>query len=203
MSFPAWYLLFTIPVPLDDVTIRLRMLSAGTAVGILNGLDMETGRLGTAIFSQLEDAEFYLDVADPCSGIRSLFAMMSLTAAYAHFMLESRLQRWMLFACSIPIAVAANIFRVLCICLVAHHYGQDAAVGFYHDFSAYVTFLLAILLMFFAKQLVVKIGSWLRKKRLFLQKHSAQDTTADTKSEYPLAVVCLTAALTVLTLVFF
>ncbi|MEI7899397.1 MAG: exosortase/archaeosortase family protein [bacterium] len=158
MLFPASFLIFTIPVSsfLDFFTVHLRILASALATGILNGFGLSIERSGTALFSRVPGAEFNVDVADPCSGIRSLFAMMALTAAYAYFTQKTLLQKWALFACSIPLAMIGNIFRIFSICLVAAWFGQDVATGFYHDYSGYVVFLVGVLLMIQAGVLIEK-----------------------------------------------
>ena len=165
MSFPAGFLLFTVPVSsfLDFFTMHLRMFSSGMATGILNGFGMEIERSGTALFSRIPGGEFNVDVADPCSGIRSLFAMMALTAAYAHFTLKTRFQKWTLFACSLPIAMIGNMFRIFSICLVARFFGQKVATGFYHDYSGFVIFIIGVFLMFQTGRGVIKLEAWARK----------------------------------------
>jgi len=134
----------------------LRIFASSLSVALLNGFGLQVIQSGTALISLLPGAEFNVDVADPCSGIRSLFAMMALTAAYAHFSQRTPLQKWALFACSIPLAVFGNVMRILSICVVAHFFGQDVATGFYHDYSGYVVFLAGVALM-------VECGRWLTK----------------------------------------
>lgn len=75
MIFPAAFLLFAIPISsyLDFFTIRLRLFSTSLASGILNGFGVIIERSGTALISRVPGSEFSVDVADPCSGIRSLF----------------------------------------------------------------------------------------------------------------------------------
>lgn len=146
--FPALYLLFTIPLAtfLDVVTIHLRLLACSTALAVLNGIGVEVVQQGTAILSQGAHP-FSIDVAEPCSGLRSLFALMALTAAYAWFTQSGFLRRALLFACSIPLAVLGNVMRIVTICLVAAGADPDFATGFYHDYSGYIVFLVAILCM--------------------------------------------------------
>jgi exosortase/archaeosortase family protein len=134
------------------------------ATGILNGFGMAIERSGTALFSRVPGGEFNVDVADPCSGIRSLFAMMALTAAYAHFTLKAPLQKWMLFACSLPIAMVGNMFRIFSICFVARFFGQKIATGFYHDYSGFVIFIIGVLLMFESCRWVIKLDAWAKKR---------------------------------------
>ena len=157
MRFPAAFLCFTIPVSsfIDFFTIHLRILSTAIATGLLNGVGLAVERSGTALYSRVPGAEFNVDVADPCSGIRSLFAMMALTAAYAYFTQRGTWRRWLLFACSLPIAVIGNMVRIMSICVVAAWFGQKAATGYYHDYSGYVVFLVGVLLM-------VQAGEWMK-----------------------------------------
>lgn len=160
MRFPAVFLCFTIPVSsfIDFFTIHLRILSTAFATGLLNGVGLAVERSGTALYSRVPGSEFNVDVADPCSGIRSLFAMMALTAAYAYFTQRGTWRKWLLFACSLPIAVIGNMVRIMSICVVAAWFGQQAATGYYHDYSGYVVFLVGVLLM-------VQAGEWMKGRR--------------------------------------
>jgi exosortase len=156
MLFPAAYLLFIIPTSfLDLLTFRLRLLAAWVSSGVLNGVGIAVQQVGTAMIST-DGAGFKLDVADPCSGMRSVFALAALTAAYAWFTQRTVLRRWLLFACAVPLAVIGNIVRIVSICLVARVMGQESAVGFYHDYSGYVVFVVAVLLM-------MQMGAWIQK----------------------------------------
>ena len=146
--FPAIYLLFTVPLAtfLDVVTIHLRLLASGTAFAVLKGFGVEVAQHGTAIIAQGAHA-FNIDVAEPCSGLRSLFALMALTAAYSWYTQPTWLRRIALFACAIPLAVLGNVVRILTICMCAAWGSADFAMGFYHDYSGYVIFIVAIALM--------------------------------------------------------
>ncbi|MGN0846104.1 MAG: exosortase/archaeosortase family protein [Kiritimatiellia bacterium] len=146
--FPALFLLFTVPLAtfLDAVTIHLRLFASGTALVLLKGFGLDVVQQGTAIISQGAHP-FSVDVAAPCSGMRSIFALMALTAAYAWFTQPTWLRRGVLFACSVPLAVLGNITRILTICCVAAVANADFALGFYHDYSGYIVFAVAIALM--------------------------------------------------------
>ena len=147
LLFPAAFLLFCIPLAtfLDVVTVHLRLLASSTAYGVLHGLGVEVVRQGTMIGAA--DGSFAIDVAEPCSGLRSIFALLALTAGYAYFNQPTPLRKWMLFACAVPIAILGNVARILSICLVARGCSSGFATGFYHDYSGYVVFLVAIVLM--------------------------------------------------------
>ena len=152
--FPALFLLFCLPFHsfLDIVTIHLRQLAVSVAYGAMKGVGVEVVRQGTMLASP--SGGFAIDVAEPCSGLRSLFAMAALTAGYAYFTQPTWLRRGILFALSIPIAVAGNIARIFTIVAIAATCSAEFATGFYHDYSGYVVFLVAISLMVACGELV-------------------------------------------------
>ena len=161
--FPALFLLFTVPMTsyLDAVTIHLRLFASGTAFVLLRGFGVDVVRAGTAIVSQGAHP-FSIDVAEPCSGLRSLVALMALTAAYAWYTQPTWRRRMALFACAIPLAVLGNVVRVLSICFVAVWASPDFALGFYHDYSGYVVFVVAIACMVACGEIITR---WCRRGR--------------------------------------
>ena len=154
--FPLGFLLFCLPLHtyLDLVTIHLRLLGVSIAYEALQGVGVDVVRQGTMLLSPT--GAFSIDVADPCSGMRSLFAMMALTAGYAYFTQPTWLRRGLLFALAIPIAVLGNVARIFSIVAVAATCSADFATGFYHDYSGYVIFLVALLLMVMTGGLITK-----------------------------------------------
>lgn len=152
--FPAAFLLFCMPLAtfLDVVTVHLRLLAVAVASSVLSGLGVDVVRCGTMLASA--SGAFSIDVAEPCSGLRSLFAMMALTAGYAYFNQPTWPRRALLFALSIPIAILGNVARILSIALVGSLCSPTFATGFYHDYSGYVIFLFAIALMLLTNGLI-------------------------------------------------
>ena len=147
LIFPCAYLVFCIPLNfLDSLTFPLRLFAAMISTNLLNGLGIEALRSGSAIYSA-RPGEFSFDVADPCSGIRSMLAMTALTAIYAYLTQKTMFKKWALFLASIPLAIAGNIARIVTIVLVALSFGEKLAAGLYHDYSGYIFFPVAILLM--------------------------------------------------------
>ncbi len=163
MLFPALYLCFTIPVSalVEMFTLHLRLLASGTALAVLNGIGIDAVREGTAIMSQGAHP-FNIDVAEPCSGLRSLMALMALTAAYAWFNQPTWTRRILLFATSVPLAILGNITRILTICIVAVCANSDFALGFYHDYSGYIVFIVAIALMVAVGELITRLCDWMK-----------------------------------------
>ncbi len=146
--FPCVFLFFMIPVNFLDpiIAFPLRLFVTKFSVGLLNLAGMEVVQSGTAIKSlhgQFQD----LDVADPCSGIRSLIALMALTSVYGYVTMDKGWKKWVLFLSAIPLAVVGNTARIATIAFVSQAFGQRVAGRIYHDFSGFIVFSLATLCM--------------------------------------------------------
>ena len=155
--FPALFLLFTVPMTtyLDAITIHLRLFASGTAFVLLRGFGVDAVQNGTAIVSQGAHP-FSIDVAEPCSGLRSIVALAALTVAYAWYTQPTWRRRAALFACAVPLAILGNVVRVLSICFVAAWANPDFALGFYHDYSGYVVFVVAIACMVACGEIITR-----------------------------------------------
>jgi exosortase len=146
LIFPCAYLLFCIPWNfIDNLTVPLRILSCYLSEHVLNGLGVAVAREGTLLLSAT--GTFALNIADPCSGLRSLIAMLAISSAYGLFLPWGTLKRWLLFALSIPLAVIANVIRICTIALIATWFNSEKSLMVYHDYSGYVLFPLAIILL--------------------------------------------------------
>ncbi len=165
MRFPLAFLCFAIPVSfLAQATFPLRLFGSVLATELLNGLGIATTRMGTALYSTAGQG-FKLDVADACSGIRSIMALMALTAAYAYVFRPRNWERWLLFAMSVPIAALANVGRIVTIAIVSLAFGQEAGLKVYHDYSGYLVFVLAVLLVIGINALMDKAKTGLKRLR--------------------------------------
>lgn len=147
--FPILLLAFIMPVGfLDNFTVPLRRMSVSTTAFILNGLGVPVRQLGTAIVSA-SDTPFQLDVADPCSGIRSIVALFVGTAAYGAIALRRLWSRWVLFSLSIPIAFLGNILRLLLTALTSSVINQHAGMTL-HDHALFIIAPIYTIIIFFA-----------------------------------------------------
>jgi len=100
----------------------------------------------------------YIAIEAPCSGLRSLISLLTLGLLFAFAMKVSYVKKGLLLLSTIPIAMAANIIRVIMLATVNDLYGEKVAMGFFHDFSGYFVFAFA----FFGLWMVGKI---LERKR--------------------------------------
>lgn len=193
--FPAAFLLFCMPLAsfLDVVTVNLRLFAVAVASAIMRGVGFDIVRQGTMIVSAHGD--FAIDVAAPCSGLRSLFAMLALSAGYAYFALPSWPRRALLVVLAVPIAIAGNVARILSIAVIGVAASPDFAVGFYHDYSGYVVFLVAIMLMLATVSLIAR---WPRRRPASKAEAAPPTQAAAAPARLfamTLAVVALVAAL--------
>ena len=140
--FPLGYLVFMLPMPpylVNVVSFQLKVFAAraGSFAAVKMGIPLV--RSGMTIHVPAGS----LRIADPCSGLRSLIALVALGALFAYLSDGKVWKRAVLFVSSVPLAVAANIVRISVLCVVASVWGIDAALGFFHDFSGLMLFLMA------------------------------------------------------------
>ena len=160
-GFPLIFLVFAWPLPFLDnyIAFPLRMLMSHAAVFSLDFIGIDVVRSGTGILSAPEPMlgipagkKFAVDVADPCSGIRSLFALMMASALYGNLKLKTWWQKWILFICSAPLAIAGNLARILMLTVGTIVFGPDFAIGknpltdpsWFHMLAGWLVFGVAI-----------------------------------------------------------
>jgi exosortase len=138
VAFPYAFLMFAYPFYFLDtiVAFPLRGLMCQMSQFFLNLVGVDTLRVGTALVSAPDYAKglaqgqrFALDVATPCSGIRSLFALMMVSALYAHLTLQRGWQKWVLFLLSPALAVLGNFARMVMLTLGTILLGSAVAIG--------------------------------------------------------------------------
>jgi exosortase len=140
---PLSFLLFMIPLPLvavNFISFPLKVLVCRNTAAILHyafgvPLSIEGFRI---IFPNAS-----LTIENPCSGLRSLIVMLALGFVFAYLSETSLLKRISLFLLAVPVAVAANILRVLLLSLAVYVYGEGLSRGFFHDLTGYIAFAAA------------------------------------------------------------
>ena len=145
--FPVGYLFFMIPLPYllyNGVAFPLKLLAAKFSTVLVMSIGIPILREGNIIHL----ANSTLEVADACSGIRSLISLLALGTVFAYFTLDRAWKRIVLVLLTVPIAVLANSFRVTGTAVLSHYYGSKVADGFFHSFSGWVVFVVAFMLLF-------------------------------------------------------
>ena len=145
--FPWIFLLLMIPIPnivLNQITFPLQLLASKVAAVVLPIFGVPVLREGNVI--QLPVMS--LEVAEACSGIRSLMSLTTLAIIYG-YLLETRMSiRVILAVASIPIAVVANGLRIIGTGLLVQYWDPEKAEGFFHAFSGWLIFVVSLMLLF-------------------------------------------------------
>jgi len=89
-----------------------------------------------------------LEVAQACSGIRSLVSLGTLSIIYGYVLEPKMIGRVILALASVPIAILANALRVVGTGLLVHYWDPEKAEGFFHLFEGWVIFVLSLGLLF-------------------------------------------------------
>jgi exosortase len=153
IAFPLLFLYFMIPLPVSleaVVSFKLQTWVTQISSAILTALSIVVFREGNI----LHFASCSLEVAEACSGIRSLTAYIMLGCLFGYIMKGSLLKRSIMVLIAIPLAIIVNIIRVVGTGILANYYGSIIARGFLHEFSGIVVFFLGFLLFFLTYRLV-------------------------------------------------
>lgn len=140
--FPIAYLIFMIPIPsflMDKLTFPLQLIASSLSASVLNIVGIPVLREGNI----LELANTSLEVAEACSGIRSMLSLLALAVIFAYFNQKTFGKRAILVLSGIPIAIVANTVRVTGTGVLAYLFGDGAAQGFFHDFSGWAMYIVA------------------------------------------------------------
>ena len=159
LSFPWMFLFFMWPLLFLEsfVSFPLRMMVSHSGVVILNLIGIPSVLNGTGILSAADaplhfppGQRFAVDVALPCSGMRSLFALMMVSALFGYFTLTDARKRVLLFLAAIPLAIAGNICRIVMLTIGTLMMGSERAIGtlehpsFFHMLAGYGVFIVAL-----------------------------------------------------------
>jgi len=155
LAFPLFLLVFMFPIPAiiyARITLPLQLFASRVAETILSLFGIPVLRDGNV----LELANQRLSVVEACSGIRSLLSLSFLSLIYAYFFDRKVWMRWVLFAATIPIAIAANASRVTLTGMLSE-YRPGLAQGFFHAAEGWVLFIVALVLLIAFHQVVNRI----------------------------------------------
>ena len=157
LAFPIAFLFLMVPPPaiiFNQIAFPLQLLASRFGEATLQALSIPVLREGNLITL----ANTTLEVAEACSGIRSLISLLTLGIVYGYFA-DPRLSiRTIIALSAVPIAIVANGLRVAGTGVAAHYYGAEAAEGFFHTFSGWVVFIVAFVLMYLVATIIIKVA---------------------------------------------
>jgi exosortase len=144
IAFPLGFLLFMIPVPfINRVSPALESFTATVSTSIVGLLSIPAVNQGSRI--QLQGSSFVVGAA--CSGLNSMVALATLVVIFVFVVEGSYRAKIVLLAMAVPIAIVANTFRVSSLLTIAHVFGPEVGMKYFHDYSSPVLFLLAFALL--------------------------------------------------------
>jgi exosortase len=152
--FPLTLFALAVPLPailLNQITFPLQLVASRVGEAAISAGGIPVLREGNVLML----ADTTLEVAEACSGIRSLVSLVTLAVVAAYFRGGRTAGGVALVLLALPIAVAANAARVAGTGIAAHVWGTSAAEGFFHTFSGWLVFGVAATLMVVAERLIV------------------------------------------------
>jgi exosortase len=164
VAFPLGYLLLMIPWPgvvYAQLTLPLQFLASRWAAAALAAVHIPVLREGNLLIL----ANYTLEVAQACSGIRSLVSLVTVAAAYAYLTEKRLAKRALLVALMVPIAVVSNAFRIFGTGVLTAEVSPRLAHGFFHEFSGWIIFLTAATLMLAVAWALKRLSSWIEALR--------------------------------------
>ncbi|HEY0648188.1 MAG TPA: exosortase V [Phenylobacterium sp.] len=152
--FPIFYLGLLLPVPgwmLDEFTAPLKLLVSTLAAGVVVPFGIPLVQEGVT----MTVGPYQLLVEDACSGLNSLIGLIAITMFYI-YLLRNAGWRYSLFlvALIIPVAIIANVIRIVFLILLTYFFGDAVGQGFLHITAGLFLFALSLLLMFLIDSVV-------------------------------------------------
>jgi len=144
--FSFFFLLFMIPIPAIiyySATLPMQLLASKVTDNLLQLIGVPSVRQGNIIYL----TEYTLEVAEACSGLRSLTTLMALGALYGNLTLPGKVRPVILFFSAIPIAIVANIIRLLFTAIGAYAVSVKLAEDFLHELSGMMVFISALIII--------------------------------------------------------
>ena len=143
LAFPIGYLGFMLtfpPVVMNTLSFALKEVSVSASVAVAKVLGVVLERDGMSI--HLASGE--LRVENPCSGLRSLLALLATGTLFAYFQKGGGWRRATVLLAATPIALLGNVARLVLVILAAERRGVMWASGTFHDLTGYVVYAVAL-----------------------------------------------------------
>ena len=154
--FPWAFLLLMIPIPaimFSQITFPLQLLASRVASETLPLFGVPILREGNVI----NLPSMALEVAEACSGIRSLMSLVTLAIIYGYLMEKRLWIRYLLAVASVPIAVVANSARIIGTGLLVQYWDPDKAEGYFHASWGWIIFVVSLVLLYALHGLIGQI----------------------------------------------
>lgn len=150
LLFPVAFLMFMWPYNfMEDVASEMRRHMSNLSHHVLEIIGVPNVLMGTAILSPHDAAHpFAIDIADPCSGIRSLFALVMIAAVFAFITFDKLWQQAVIVVLAFPMVFLGNLVRIIMLTLGTIHFGSAFALGtndspsWFHEGAGYLVYVI-------------------------------------------------------------
>jgi exosortase len=156
LIFPLAFMLLMVPLPaiiFNKIAFPLQLLASHVGEYTVRSLEIPILREGNVLIL----ANATLEVAEACSGIRSLVSLFTLGIVFGYFVDHRPWVRTVIALSAIPVAILANGLRVASAGVAAHNFGTAGVEGLFHEFSGWVVFVIAFLMMFALQRLLQRL----------------------------------------------
>lgn len=159
LAFPILFLLLMIPLPsiiFNQIAFPLQLVASQAGEAVISAAGIPVLREGNVLVLPART----LEVAEACSGIRSLVSLLMLAIVLGYFTERRRGARIAIVLASVPIAILANAARVAGTGLAAQWVSPAAADGFFHTFSGWMVFVVAFAGLLLVQRGLAAMSSW-------------------------------------------
>ena len=144
MSFALFFLVFMIPVPMmDELSYPLKAMASRAATPAVRMLGIPVYRDGAV----LDLPGFSLEVATACSGLKALVLVTAIGTLYAYLTLDTPWKRLALMVASVPIALVANVGRIILVAVLSLKVSSEKLFHLVHDYSGLPVYVIAGILL--------------------------------------------------------
>ena len=157
LKFVLFVLVLAIPLPtivFNQITFPLQLFASRIAAEVLPWFQVPVLQEGNVI----NLPAMPLEVAEACSGIRSLMSLFTIAVIFGYLVERSTWRRVVLALCSVPIAVAANVARIVGTGLCVQYWDPQKALGFFHEFSGWLMFVVSLGLLYGVHTAITLLG---------------------------------------------
>jgi exosortase len=152
LGFPLLLLATMVPLPAilyNSLATPLQLFASDIASRIAQVFGVSVFRDGNI----LQLANVTLGVAEACSGLNSLAALIVGSVLLGYLLCAAVASRIILFLSAVPLAIGVNILRVAGTAILAD-YNEAFALGFYHSFSGWLVFVFGFGLLYLFARLI-------------------------------------------------
>jgi exosortase D (VPLPA-CTERM-specific) len=158
LTFPLFILGFMVPLPpfvIRMLTFNLKLAASSSSVIMMRLAGMSVLQDGNIIDFGIAQ----LQVVDACSGLRYFVPLVLMALLFGYFYCKKLWQKTALLIFVLPLSIIVNGFRIFSTGMLYIWGHAELAENFFHDFSGWVIFIFAGLVLFGFAMLLGRLGT--------------------------------------------